>query len=844
MKLMILDGNSIINRAYYGIRPLTTSDGLYTHAIFGFLNILYRLEREEQPDALCVAFDLHGPTFRHKMFPDYKATRHGMPDELAMQMPVLKDVLRAMNIQMLSSEGWEADDIIGTVSKKCAQAEWHCVIVTGDRDSLQLIDEFVNVKLITSKAGQTITTNYDEALFREEYGFSPLRLIDLKGLMGDNSDNIPGVAGIGPKTAKQLLMNYDSLSGVYENISDPFIRPKIREKLQAGKELAFLSYELATIRCNAPIDFEPASCLCKPVNQRELYDLFVRLEFTKLIDRYGLRSCTNIKCSDSSSISPAGLMILSELPAEYSDCAVVFDGNLVAIATKSGVISFAVMDHYDYLSELFLSTCEKTCFDRKNLYHILDTLKLSSEGLGFDVALAAYVIDPTFGDYSLERLSIHYLDKELGEGLSEKANAILQLRIVFEKMLKELNLEQVYYNIDLPLCRVLAQMEKDGIAVDRKALEQFRNMLGKQISSCQTEIYAMAGEEFNINSTKKLGEILFEKLNLIPIKKTKTGYSTNAEVLEKLRNQHPIVEKIMKYRMLTKLNSTYAEGLLRVIDTDGRIHTKFQNMVTATGRLSSIEPNLQNIPVRTELGSEIRKMFVAKDGWVLVDADYSQIELRVLAHIADDSNMKAAFQSGQDFHAVTASQVFGVPIEKVTSNMRRNAKAVNFGIVYGISKWSLSEDLNVSTWEAQNYIDSYLSRFVGVQKYMREIVENAKVNGYVTTIYGRRRSIPELKSTNYNVRSAAERIALNTPVQGSAADIIKIAMIHVSNALEREALKARLVLQVHDELIVECPPWEAELVRQIVTREMEKAAELSIPLVADANEGTSWYEAK
>ena len=840
MKLMILDGNSIINRAYFGVRPLTTRDGLYTHAIFGFLNIMQRLENEETPDALCVAFDLHGPTFRHEKFDQYKATRHGMPEELAMQMPVMKDVLRAMNIPIFACQGWEADDVIGTVGKKCGEAGWDCVIATGDRDSLQLIDQHVNVRLITTKGEEL----YDGEAFRKEYGFDPIRLIDLKGLMGDSSDNIPGVAGVGPKTATQLLLDFGTLEGVYEHLDDKSIRPKLREKLEAGRDMAFLSYDLATIRCDAPIEFAPEDCLRKGVQGKRLYDLFVKLEFTRLIDRYGLRGCAFEEDCAPEAAEETQMKTLEALPPKDTACAVVVGDEQIALACEAGAICVPISENTEYFTALFGGNAPKTVCDLKNFHHTLKALALPAGEGFFDASLAGYVLDPTTGDYSLDKLALQYLARELPEDPAARAFALWQLRPVLEEKLNALGLEQVYYDIDLPLCPVLAAMEDAGVAVDEKALSDFGAMLSARIDACQAAIYADAGEEFNINSTKKLGEILFEKLELPPVKKTKTGYSTNAEVLEKLRGRHPIVERIMEYRMLTKLRSTYAEGLLKVIAPDGRIHTSLQNMVTATGRLSSTEPNLQNIPVRTELGSEIRKMFVAQPGWVLVDADYSQIELRVLAHIADDPNMRAAFLSGEDFHRVTASQVFGVPLDEVTPTMRRSAKAVNFGIVYGISKWSLSEDLGVSVWEAEDYIKNYLARFAGVRRYMHDVVEGARRDGYVTTIFGRRRNIPELKSSNFNVRSAAERVALNTPVQGSAADIIKLAMLRVSDALAQEALQARLVLQVHDELIVECPPWEAELVRGIVTREMERAAKLSLPLVAEAKQGASWYEAK
>ena len=840
MKLMILDGNSIINRAYFGVRPLTTREGLYTHAIFGFLNIMQRLENEEAPDALCVAFDLHGPTFRHEKYDQYKATRHGMPDELAQQMPVMKDVLRAMNIPIFACQGWEADDVIGTVGKKCAAAGWDCVIATGDRDSLQLIDEHVTVRLITTK-GEVL---YDEQTFRDEYGFAPIRLIDLKGLMGDSSDNIPGVAGIGPKTAGQLLLDFGTLEGVYEHLDDKSIRPKLREKLEAGKDMAFLSYDLATIRCDAPIDFTPEACLRKGVQGKQLYDLFVKLEFTRLIDRYGLRGCAFEDDCTPGSAAEEQMNTLEALPPAQTACALWIGDGEIALACEAGAICVPVSENKEYFAALFGGNTPKTVCDLKNFYHSLAALELPAGAGFFDAALAGYVLDPTTGDYSLEKLALQYLSRELPDDPAAKAFALWQLRPILAEKLSALDLGRVYYDIDLPLCRVLAQMEDAGVAVDETALRAFGDMLSQRIDACQAAIYADAGEEFNINSTKKLGEILFEKLELPPVKKTKTGYSTNVEVLEKLRGRHPIVERIMEYRMLTKLRSTYAEGLLKVVEPDGRIRTKLQNMVTATGRLSSTDPNLQNIPVRTELGSEIRKMFVARPGWVLVDADYSQIELRVLAHIADDANMRAAFLSGEDFHRVTASQVFGVPLDEVTPAMRRSAKAVNFGIVYGISKWSLSEDLGVSVWEAEDYINNYLARFAGVRRYMHDVVEGAKRDGFVTTIFGRRRNIPELKSSNFNVRSGAERVALNTPVQGSAADIIKLAMLRVSEALEREALQAQLVLQVHDELIVECPPWEAELVKTIVTREMQSAAKLSLPLVAEAKQGASWYEAK
>ena len=747
MKLLILDGNSVINRAYFGVRPLTTREGLYTHAIYGFLNILDRMEKEEQPDAVCVSFDLHGPTFRHKQYDGYKATRHGMPEELAQQMPVMKDVLRAMNIPIYECQGWEADDVIGTVGKICSNNGWECVIVTGDRDSLQLIDENVHVKLVISKAGQTTSTVYDCDKFYEEYGFQPKTLIDLKALMGDSSDNIPGVAGIGPKTAKELLQKFGSLNGVYENIDDASIRPKLREKLVADKDKAYLSYDLATIRPEAPIDFEPKDAIVQPYNREKLYELFVRLEFVRLIDKYGLRGAGKQAEKAISEFAP--LPKCQEPPQSKEPCAVYVspDGSL-GIAWSSGVCALTPMEA-QMCPDILAHRENCVCHDMKSIMHRLDEMGLAFGSFSFDTALAAYDLNPSQSDYPVSKLATNFLATTVDD---EDAQACA---------------EAIWHLKD-----------------------------------------ALRGE------------------------------------LEKLKAKHPIIPAIMDYRMLTKLKSTYADGLLKVIGEDGRIRTTFQNLVTATGRLSSTEPNLQNIPVRTDLGAEIRKMFVPREGCVLVDADYSQIELRVLAHIAEDATMQKAFINGMDIHTVTASQVFGVPAEEVTPLQRRHAKAVNFGIVYGISEFSLSEDLGVSRWEAKDYIDSYLANYKGVRTYMKQVVDDARESGFTVTMYGRKRYIPELKSSNFNIRSGAERIALNTPIQGTAADLIKLAMIRVDNALRSQYPEAQLILQVHDELIVECPEEIASQVAQLVSCEMEQVAALSVPLNADAKWGKSWYEAK
>lgn len=875
MKLMILDGNSVINRAFYGVRPLTTRDGLYTNAIFGFLNILQRVTAEEKPDGLCVAFDLHGPTFRHLQYEGYKATRHGMPEELAMQMPVMKDVLSAMNIPIYECQGWEADDVIGTVAETCAKQGWECIILTGDRDSLQLVSDSVTVKLVRTQGGKTETTNYTPAVFREEYGLEPIRLIDLKALMGDSSDNIPGVAGVGPKTASDLLQKYGTLDGVYENLSPENMKGKLFEKLQNGKDAAYLSYDLATIRKNAPIDFAPQNNPVREPKRRELYDLFLRLEFQKLIDRYGLRSAAFEQPEEEKTefVGEVEAVVpetweqaeacLSTLEAcEY--VALAAENDLSVIAADGG--NTAARFERDLLGEtyqrvlerLFSGSLRLIVHGAKELLRKLLKLGIHAKGVVFDTEVAAYLLDATRGSYEISAVFAQYahallpkaeelnVEEQLAKRtvLQSEASAAAALYPILKDELRRQNCEQLYYDVELPLCRVLAEMEHDGVLVDREALYSFGKMLAERIDACETMIFDYAGGQFNINSTRQLGELLFDKLHLPVIKKTKSGYSTNADVLEELKDKHPVVQAVMDYRMLTKLKSTYADGLQKEIAADGRIHTTFQNTVTATGRLSSTEPNLQNIPVRTELGSEIRKMFVPREDWVFVDADYSQIELRVLAHIADDKQMQAAFRSGEDFHSVTASQVFNVPLSEVTPLMRRHAKAVNFGIVYGISEFSLAQDIGVSRAEAKAYIENYLTKYAGVRAYMKNIVETARTQGFVETLFHRRRLIPEINNSNFNVRSGAERIALNTPVQGTAADIIKLAMVRVFQALEEQALQARLILQVHDELIVECPAFEAQRVMDIVTEAMEQAVSLAVPLIAEAKMGESWYDAK
>ena len=841
MKLLILDGNSVINRAFFGVKPLTTREGLYTHAIYGFLNILERMEKEEQPEAVCVAFDLHGPTFRHQKYDLYKANRHGMPEELAQQMPIMKEVLQAMNIPIYECQGWEADDVIGTVGRICSNNDWECVVVTGDRDSLQLIDENVHVKLVISKPGQTTATLYTEDKFREEYGFEPKKMVDLKSLMGDSSDNIPGVAGVGPKTATELLLKFGSLDGIYDNLQDASIRPKLREKLENSKDMAYLSYDLATIRCNAPIDFEPMDAVIQPYNKPALYALFQKLEFVRLIDKYGLRGADVSVSTPDRKIDK--LQVMECLPCSDTDCAVYLsaDGTL-GVACEQGICVFTPLEAQMGIN---LPTGNHICHDMKSTMHSLDAMGISYNNFAFDTALAAYDLNPSSSDYSVSKLATNFLGVSVDDNdAGACAEALWNLRSALDGELQKQGMDKLYYEIELPLCPVLYRMECAGVAIDKEQLVQFGQMLTQRIADCESLIFSYSDGPFNINSTKQLGELLFDKLGLPPVKKTKTGYSTNADVLEKLKNKHPIVPAIMDYRMLTKLNSTYADGLMKAVAEDGRIHTTFQNLVTATGRLSSTEPNLQNIPVRSDLGAEIRKMFIPKPGYVLVDADYSQIELRVLAHIAEDEAMINAFRTGMDIHTVTASQVFDIPAEQVTSLQRRHAKAVNFGIVYGISEFSLAEDIGVSRYEAKAYIDSYLTNYKGVKAYMKHVVEDATAVGYTQTLYGRKRWIPELKSSNFNIRQSAERIALNTPIQGTAADLIKLAMIRVDKALAESYPEARLLLQVHDELIVECPEGIAQSVAELISKQMEEVANLSVPLLAEAKWGKSWYEAK
>lgn len=850
MKLVILDGNSIVNRAFYGVRPLNAPDGTPTNAVYGFMAILRRILDDQRPDAVCVSFDLKAPTFRHKAYDGYKAQRKGMPEELAVQMPLLKEALDAMGIRRYELEGYEADDILGTAAAICEKSGWDCVIVTGDKDSLQLITETTSVCNVKTRMGQTETTLYTPEVFREEYGFEPKLMVDLKALMGDSSDNIPGVPGVGEKTALDLVRRYGEVENIYRDITTLDIKESVRKKLIAGEESARMSYWLATIARDIPLAFKPEDNIWNNSYTPALYGVFKRLGFHKFIEKWGLEAPQDLPAASGEHLPRVEISDGEDLKRamdalESAECvAVVCGKNLDDVELCDGkTVYFAAWnicgDGYDeLLQKLFSPEIKKLGHNVKDEMGLLLQEGLSTEGFLFDTALAAYLLEATESDYALERISVRYVGEELGG-----AEAIYRLYPILNAKLKELGMEELYYKIELPLCRVLAQMEREGFFVDRQALYDFGESLNAGIAQLQENVWRLAGHEFNINSPKQLGDVLFDELMLPSGKKTKTGWSTNADVLEKLKGKHPIVDDVLEYRMLTKLKSTYADGLLKVIEEDGRIRTSFQMTVTATGRLSSTEPNLQNIPIRKKLGAQIRNMFVAAPGMVLVDADYSQIELRLLAHISNDETMREAFLSGEDFHTVTASNVFGIPVAEVTPALRSRAKAVNFGIVYGISAFSLAQDIGVYQSEAKAYMDAYLEKYHGVRDYMKSIVEQAKKDGYVATLYGRRRYLPELTSQNYNVRSFGERVALNMPVQGTAADIIKLAMVNVYARLEREKLKAKLILQVHDELIVECPAEEAERVKTLLTEEMENAAKLRVPLVADAHIGHSWAEA-
>ncbi len=853
MKLLVLDGNSILNRAFYGIRLLTTKEGIFTNGIYGFLTMLQRLKNDTNPDAVAIAFDMRAPTFRHKQYAGYKAQRKGMPEELAQQLPNLKELLKLLGYRLVECEGYEADDILGTLAKKCTETGNECILATGDRDSLQLVGPNVNVRLAATKFGQPQVTLYDEAKIMEDYGVTPKQMIEIKAIQGDTSDNIPGIAGIGPKGAGDLIQKYHDIDYIYQNILTIDIKEGMRQKLVNGKENAYLSRELGTICTEAPIDtalehYIPQSCEVEAAAR-----LMARLEFFSLIDKMGLRAPAqeqNVQAAQAVSMAESAdgkdlLKILrgagrADFIAEYTD------NKLKLYINIGGEIH--IVDDFERVKEICSDEkIRKNTHDIKPFYAFFEANGAKLVNAGFDTMLAGYLLNPSASGYEPDRLAQEYGIAMPEAGENKYAAWAAVMPALTDKLADEIgkkNQTDLLQNIEIPLADVLGHMENVGFAVDAEGIRVFGEGLQKQIDTIQAQIYESVGYEFNINSPKQLGEALFVKLGLAHGKKTKSGYSTKAEILEDLRWEHPAVEFVLNYRSLAKLKSTYCDGLLKVVAADGRIHSNFNQTETRTGRISSTEPNLQNIPVRTDLGRELRRYFVAREGWVLVDADYSQIELRVLAHVANDKNMIQAFLNNDDIHRSTAAQVFHMPEQMVTPIMRSRAKAVNFGIVYGIGAFSLAKDISVSRKEAETYIHDYLAHYSGINEYMKQVVADAKEKGYAETMFGRRRYLPELTSSNFNMRSFGERVARNMPIQGTAADIIKIAMIRVENRLEQEKMRARLILQVHDELIVEAPEDEAEKAAKILTEEMQNAVSLAVPLTAEANVGRTWYDAK
>ena len=885
--LMIVDGNSIINRAFYAIKALANKNGMFTNGIYGFLNILFKNLDTINPDYIAVTFDLKAPTFRHKKYPLYKAQRKKMPSELAMQLPVLKEILRAMNITILEKEGYEADDIIGTVSRICDEKGVECRIITGDKDDLQLASDTTKIMLTVTRMGKTDTAEFDAAAVKEKYGVTPTEFIDVKGLMGDSSDNVPGVSGIGEKSAFALIERFGSIENLYENLDSEFIKPAARKKLAEGKDMAKLSKELCTIDRFVPIDFDIDGTAVREYDNDTLAMLFKNLEFNAFLKRLsiGVRTerqlipdCDTVRLDDTAALSA----IIERISADDKEVfyrLYAHGGTVCAFALAyEGAVYYIRTDLL--CSDTAVAEAIKPLFESGTAIKVTDGVKedivtMAAYGVKyaapyFDIGVAAYIINPARTSYTADGVFLEFFGQEigsedelLGTGKSrisydavaeEKFAEFVRKEVCALSIIKNYETEKIEQTgqtallseIELPLTEVLADMEIAGVRADRKKLSEFNDMLTEKIAVLEQEIYSLSGEVFNINSTKQLGTILFEKLGLKVIKKTKTGYSTNSDVLEKLLGTHPIIECITEYRQLAKLKSTYADGLLAVInEKTGRIHSKFNQTVTVTGRISSTEPNLQNIPVRTELGREIRKMFVAEDeNHVLVDADYSQIELRIMAHMSGDENMCAAFLGNEDIHTATAMSVFGAGADEVTPLLRSRAKAVNFGIIYGMGDFSLAQDLHITKREAKEYIDNYFSKHKKVREYLDNTVNEAKENGFVTTLFGRRRYIPELASSNHTVKSFGERVAMNTPIQGTAADIIKIAMVSVYNELKKQKLDARLILQVHDELIIESSKADEEKVKILLETCMENAAKLSVPLIAETHSGATWYEAK
>ena len=879
-KLLLIDGNSIINRAFYGImgsKMLMTEDGTYTNAVYGFLSILFKELEDIKPEYLVVAFDLKAPTHRHKMYDKYKANRHGMPEELAMQMPILKETLKAMNVCIIEKEGYEADDILGTLAKWGQKEELEVTVLTGDRDSFQLIDKNIKVRIPRTKMGKTETEDYTVEKIEEEYGLEPLDLIEVKGLMGDASDNIPGVPGVGEKTALNLIKQYKNIDEVYNHIDEQ--KGKLKEKLSENKDLAYLSRTLGTIDINAPIEKDLNVFQIEEWNKPEVLEIFKRLKFNRFIDRFALQDNVGGTSLGESQINTeieheriADKTKLAELKQEIQENKAMYyyltEEKFIIYSPKTNKC-FSVENVQDFKDIFEDKNILKCSYKQKEEFIILWNKGIEAKNLMFDIAIAGYILNSNINKYTIEYLANEYINFDIAEYLSntEKTEAeqitlfdnseepkedktyiyaytIYKLYNVLTQKMKEAGSIDLFDKIEMPLTEVLASMQYEGIYIDKQELLDLGKELQEKIYILTQEIYELTGEEFNINSTKQLGEILFEKLKLPVVKKTKSGYSTDVDVLEKLRDEHPVIEKILEYRQLMKLNSTYVEGMKPYINPKTKRIHKFHQTVTTTGRISSTDPNLQNIPTRMELGRKLRKVFKPEQGYIFVDADYSQIELRVLAHISEDKNMIEAFCNNEDIHAQAASKVFNIPLEEVTKEERTKAKAVNFGIVYGISEFGLGEQLGVPRKKAKEYIEQYLDKYNGIKEFMTNIVEETKEKGYVETLYHRRRYVPELKSNNYMVRQFGGRVAMNTPIQGTAADIMKIAMINVYNKLKENNLKSKLIVQVHDEILVETLESEKEQIKQIVKEEMENVIKLKVPLLAEVEEGYNWYEAK
>ena len=868
-KIVLIDGHSILNRAFYGLPDLTNAEGLHTNAIYGFLTIMFKLLEEEKPDYLTVAFDVHAPTFRHKMYAEYKGTRKPMADELRQQVPVIKEVLQAMGVKTIECAGLEADDLIGTLSKRCERKDMEVVVISGDRDLLQLATEHVKIRIPKTKQGRTEIEDYYAKDVFERYQVTPEEFIDLKALMGDTADNIPGVPGIGEKTATKIITQYHSIETAHDHVEE-LKPPRASKSLNEYWDLAVLSKELATINVNAEFSYELSEAKLGNIYTEEAYVFFQKLEFKNLLSRFDVTAPAN-KIEDGFRIITSkreAEEIFAKAEKAQTTGTVLFkdmENVLPLFADQAGLggiglcfsneAGFCIKTGNDisgeWLLEKLADVAETT--DTFSMFHLkesMDQIKIRKPENCFDVSVAAYLLNPLKNNYTWEDVAREHLDLMVDEKADQEIKACYEAYTnyasveVLSRKLADTKMDTLFREIEMPLVFTLFDMEQNGIRVEAEALKQYGNQLAGKIGDLEKEIYEEAGETFNINSPKQLGVVLFENMKLPGGRKTKTGYSTAADVLEKLAPEHPVVAKILEYRQYTKLKSTYADGLANYIQDDGRIHGKFNQTITATGRISSTEPNLQNIPVRMELGRLIRKVFIPEDGYRFVDADYSQIELRVLAHCSGDEHLIRAYKEQSDIHRITASQVFHIPFDEVTPQQRRNAKAVNFGIVYGISSFGLSQDLSITRKEAAKYIDDYFATYPGIKTFLDHAVTHAKEEGYVVTLFGRRRPVPELSSSNFMQRSFGERVAMNSPIQGAAADIIKIAMIRVNQKLKKQKMKSRLVLQVHDELLIEAYEPELEAVQKILKEEMEHAAKLKVPLEIDMHTGVNWYEAK